>query len=207
MSFNPANITALVIAASFAAGLNIYATVLALGIAARAHVASLPPGLDSLGHTWIMVTCGILFAVEFIADKIPGLDLVWNALHTVVRIPIAGLIAYHATMQMSPGMQVLATTSGAAIALLTHTSKTAVRAAVTPSPEPVSNIALSTAEDITAVGLTWFATHHPISAAVIAVGLLLGAALAFRALVRAIRRSMRRLFGDADVVPTTSPLP
>jgi len=109
MSFSPANITALVIAASFAAGLNIYATVLTLGLLARTHWVALPPGLDSLGHTWVLVVCGIMFAIEFVADKIPAFDMIWNALHTVVRIPIAALVAYHASSQLSPQMQVLAT--------------------------------------------------------------------------------------------------
>ena len=72
MTFSPANITALVIAASFAAGLNIYATVLTLGLLARTQWVALPPGLDSLGHTWVLVACGIMFAIEFVADKIPA---------------------------------------------------------------------------------------------------------------------------------------
>jgi Domain of unknown function (DUF4126) len=195
MSFSPANITALVIAASFAAGLNIYATVLTLGILARTQWVALPPGLDSLGHTWVIVVCAIMFGIEFIADKIPGFDLVWNALHTIVRVPIAALVAYHASSQLTPQMQVLATALGAAIALATHGSKTALRTAVTPSPEPVSNIALSTTEDAVAVGLTWFATHHPVMAASIALVFLVAAAAAARALLRAIQRPLRRLFG------------
>jgi uncharacterized protein DUF4126 len=195
MSFSPANITALVIAASFAAGLNIYATVLTLGILARTQWVALPPGLDSLGHTWVIVVCAIMFGIEFIADKIPGFDLVWNALHTIVRVPIAALVAYHASSQLTPQMQVLATALGAAIALATHGSKTALRTAVTPSPEPVSNIALSTTEDAVAVGLTWFATHHPVIAASIALVFLVAAAAAARALLRAIQRPLRRLFG------------
>src|SRR6202041_3315302 len=162
MSFSPANITALVIAASFAAGLNIYATVLTLGILARTQWVTLPPGLDSLGHTWIIVVCGIMFAMEFVADKIPAFDLVWNTLHTVIRVPIAALVAYHAGSQLTPQMQILATAIGAVIALAAHSSKTALRAAVTPSPEPISNIAPSTSEDAAAIGLTWFATHHPL---------------------------------------------
>ena len=113
MSFSPANITALVIAASFAAGLNIYATVLTLGLLARTQWVALPPGLDSLGHTWVLVVCGIMFAIEFVADKIPAFDVIWNVLHTVVRIPIAALVAYHASSQLSPQMQVLATAIGA----------------------------------------------------------------------------------------------
>jgi Domain of unknown function (DUF4126) len=194
MSFSPANITALIIAASFAAGLNIYATVLTLGILARTHWVALPPGLDSLGHTWVLVVCGIMFAMEFVADKIPGFDMVWNALHTVIRVPIAALVAYHASSQMSPQMQVLATAIGAVVALAAHSSKTALRAAVTPSPEPISNIALSSSEDVAAIGLTWFATHHPIIAAFIALILLSAAIIAARALLRAIQRPLRKIF-------------
>lgn len=195
MSFSPANITALVIAASFAAGLNIYATVLTLGVLARTQWVALPPGLEPLGHTWILIVCAVMFAIEFVADKIPAFDMIWNMLHTVVRVPIAALVAYHASAQLTPQMQVLATALGAGIALATHGSKTALRAAVTPSPEPVSNIALSTTEDVVAVGLTWFATHHPILAASIALVFLIAAIAAARALLRAIRRSLRRIFG------------
>ncbi|HEX4577838.1 MAG TPA: DUF4126 domain-containing protein [Edaphobacter sp.] len=195
MNFSPANITALVVAASFAAGLNIYATVLTLGILARTQWVALPPGLDSLGHTWVLVVCGIMFAMEFVADKIPGFDMIWNALHTVIRVPIAALVAYHASSQLTPQMQVLATAIGAAVALAAHGSKTALRAAVTPSPEPISNIALSTTEDAVAIGLTWFATHHPVMAASIALVCLAAAVLAARALLRAIQRPLRKLFG------------
>ena len=78
MSFSAANITALIVAVSFAAGLNIYATILTLGILARTQVVSLPPGLETLGQTWILVVCAIMFAIEFVADKIPGFDMIWN---------------------------------------------------------------------------------------------------------------------------------
>ena len=203
--FTPASIAALIIASSFAAGLNIYATVLTLGILARTHLVLLPPGLDPLGHTWILITCAILFAVEFFADKIPALDMVWNLLHTFIRIPIAALVAYHASSQLTPQMQVLATALGAAIALAAHTSKTAVRAAVTPSPEPISNIALSTTEDAVAIGLTWFATHHPIIAAAIAIVLLSASILAARKLLRAIQRPLQRIFRPDLNSPDLSP--
>ena len=193
MNFAPANIVALIIAASFAAGLNLYATVLTLGLLARSRWVQLPPGLDSLGHTWVLVACALLFLAEFVADKIPGLDLLWNALHTFVRIPIAALVAYHASSQLSPEMQLLATALGAGVALVAHSSKTAVRAAVTPSPEPISNIALSTTEDVTAVGLTWVATHHPFVAAAAAILLLTAAIFAVRSLVRTLRRFAARL--------------
>ncbi|MGD0445170.1 MAG: DUF4126 domain-containing protein [Edaphobacter sp.] len=204
MSFSPANITALIVAASFAAGLNIYATVLTLGVLARTQWVALPPGLDSLGHTWVLVVCGIMFALEFVIDKIPAFDMAWNVLHTVVRVPIAALVAYHASSQLTPQMQVLATALGAAVALAAHGSKTALRAAVTPSPEPISNIALSTTEDAAAIGLTWFATHHPVFAASIALLLLAGAIIAARALLRAIQRPLRKLLGT-DVEEQKAP--
>lgn len=207
MSFSPANIAALIVAASFAGGLNIYATVMTLGVMARTHWVELPPGLDGLGNTWVLVTCGLLFALEFFADKIPGFDMIWNGLQTVVRIPVAGLVAYHASSQLSPQMQLVATGIGAAIAMVAHGSKTAVRAAVTPSPEPVSNIALSTAEDALAIGLTWFATHHPMIAGTMAVMLLLLALLAARALLKAIQKPLRKVFRPDLEVRTSDQKP
>lgn len=204
MQFSPANITALIVAASFAGGLNIYATVLTLGVLARTHWVALPPGLSGVGNTWVIVTCAVLFVIEFFADKIPGFDVIWNGLQTVVRIPVAGLIAYHASSQLSPSMQLFATAIGAGIALATHSSKTLARTAVTPSPEPVSNIALSSVEDIIAIGITWVATTHPIVAATIAGGLLIATFFVGRALFRVIRRSLQKLFGtdEEDAVHT-----
>jgi len=201
MSFSPANITALVIAASFAAGLNLYATVLTLGILARTQWVALPPGLDSLGNTWVLVACGVMFVAEFFADKVPGFDLVWNGLHTIVRVPIAALVAYHASSQLTPQMQILATAIGGTVALLAHSSKTGLRLVVTPSPEPVSNIALSAGEDVVAVGLTWFATHHPVIGASVAVVLLVVAVFAACVLWRTLCRVFRGLFGAARERP------
>jgi hypothetical protein len=194
MQFSTANITALIVAASFAGGLNIYATVLTLGVLARTHWVTLPPGLDGVGNLWVMLTCGIMFVIEFFADKIPGFDVIWNGLQTVVRVPIAGLVAYHASSQLSLSMQLLATAIGAGIALASHSSKTLVRTAITPSPEPVSNIALSSLEDVLAVGITWFATNHPMLAASMAACLLIVAFLVARALLRAIQKPLRKVF-------------
>jgi hypothetical protein len=191
--FTPSTIAALVIAASFAAGLNVYATVLTLGLLAHAQWVILPPGLEVLADWWVISISATLFGVEFIADKIPGFDLLWNALHTFIRVPVAALLAYRATTQLSPGLQVLATAVGAAIALAAHGSKTAARALVTPSPEPVSNIALSASEDVGAVGITWLATQHPWAAASIVLALLLGSVLMVRWVIQALQELWRRL--------------
>jgi len=200
MNFNPSTIAGLVIAASFAAGLNIYATVLTLGLLARFHWVQLPPGLEVLSSWWILGASAALFSVEFVADKIPGLDLVWNALHTFVRVPFAALLAYRATLQLSPEMQLLATCAGAAIALAAHSSKTAARTLVTASPEPVSNIALSTGEDAVAVGLTWTATHHPLIAGGVAAAFTIAALFTARWIVRAISKTWKRLWEPARAV-------
>ena len=189
-----AQLISLLVAISFAAGLNVYATVATLGLLAHTGWIELPPALHLLASWWIIAAAGVLFAVEFFADKIPVFDLLWNALHTFIRVPVAALIAYGATAQLSPGQQVLATLAGGAIALAAHGGKTAVRAAVTPSPEPFSNMALSAGEDVLAVFLTWFSTSHPYIGAGIVIGLLVLIVLFARWVVR----SLRRLFSDAE---------
>jgi hypothetical protein len=166
--FTPSSIAALIIAASFSAGLNIYATIATLGILAHFDWVILPPGLDTLSQPWVICISSILFLVEIFADKIPVFDLFWNAAHTFIRIPIASLLAYKTASQLSPEMQLLAAAAGAAISALAHTSKTAARALVTASPEPASNIVLSAGEDVAAISLTWLATQHPYAAGSIA---------------------------------------
>lgn len=191
--FSGTELAGLIIAVSFAAGLNVYATVASLGLLAHAGLLALPPSLHLLANWWVIAACGVLFAIEFFADKIPAFDLVWNALHTFVRIPVAALIAYGAAAQLSPEKQLIAALAGGAIALAAHGGKTAARVAVTPSPEPVSNIALSAGEDTLAVFLTWLATQHPIAAAVIAAVFLLVIVVATRWIVRTIARAISSL--------------
>ena len=171
VTFMSSSIAALIVAVSFAAGLNVYATVVTLGLLAHLHWVSLPPGLHSLSDPWIIAISSILFAVEVFADKIPGFDVFWNAAHTFV-----------------------AAAAGAVVAAIAHTSKTAARILVTPSPEPISNITLSASEDVAAISLTWVATHHPYAAAgvtTLAIVLLL---FSLRGLVTRVKRLMHRLF-------------
>jgi hypothetical protein len=186
----------LIVAVSFAAGLNTYATVATLGLMAHAGWIDLPSGLQVLGTWWVIAASGALFVVEFFADKVPAFDLVWNALHTFVRIPVAALMAYGATSQLSPEKQLLATLAGGAIALAAHSGKIAARAAVTPSPEPVSNIALSAGEDTLAIFLTWIAGAHPVIAGALVTVLLLGILVVIRVVVRAMKRLFRGAKGE-----------
>lgn len=193
LPFTPQEMLAIVVGASFAAGLNVYATVAVLGLLARAELFSLPPSLHLL-EAWPTIAAAVaLFVIEFFADKIPGFDLIWNALQTFVRVPVAGLLAYGATAQLSPGAQLASAVVASGIAFAAHGGKTAIRAAVTPSPEPLSNIGLSLTEDALAVGLVWFATSHPYAAAVV-VGILL---LLLIIVIRLISKSLRALFRGA----------
>ena len=192
MSLRTIHLTPFLVATSFAAGLNAYATVATLGLLARFELITLPPKLSLLTNWYLIGGCLVLFLVEFIADKIPVLDLVWNALHTFVRPPIAALLAYGAASQLSPEMQLLSAFVGGAIALAAHGGKTAARAAVTPSPEPFSNFTLSMGEDAVAVFLTWFATAHPYWAAAIAMLGLVAVVAAFNYVLRTLRSLLQR---------------
>ena len=172
---------------SFAAGLNVYATIATLGLLSRAGWITLPSSLDVLRSWWIIAVCLALFALEFFADKVPAFDLIWNALHTFIRIPVAAVLAYVASSNLSPGMQLASAVLGGLIAFAAHGGKTALRAAVTPSPEPFSNMALSFGEDVGAIGLTWIATEHPYVAAAIVLVLLVLVVLVMRWVIRALQ--------------------
>ena len=191
MNLPPNELVAVLVAISFAAGLNVYATLATLGLLAHAGLLPLPTTLHLLSNWWIIAASGMMFVIEFFADKIPAFDLIWNALHTFVRVPLAGLLAYAATSQLPLGKQLLATALGGAIALAAHGGKTAVRAAVTPSPEPFSNITLSLGEDALAIFLTWFATQHAYWAAAIAGVFLVTIIVLVRRVVRALRALFR----------------
>ena len=187
MPWSTSRLVALLVASCFAAGLNVYATVATLGLLARTQAIDLPPSLDLVTSWWVIGASVTLYAIEFVADKIPAIDLIWNALQTFVRIPVAALLAYAATARLSPVEQLLAATLGGCIALIAHGGKTAVRVAVTPSPEPLSNIALSAGEDVLAVFISWLAGRHPYWAAAIAALLLTVIVVLARTVLRAIR--------------------
>jgi hypothetical protein len=190
----PAELFSLLAAIGFAAGLNLYATVAVLGLLARFGHMPLPPGLLLLAGWPVIIASLALFILEFFADKIPAFDLFWNALHTFIRVPVAGLLAYQATAQLPPAHQLMAALLGAGIALIAHSGKTAARAAVTPSPEPFSNITLSVGEDILAIALTWLATRHPYVAGTLATIFVVIIVI----LARWVIRAMRTLFRGAE---------
>jgi hypothetical protein len=187
-------LTAILVVVSFSAGLNVYATVGMLGLLARFNVLALPLALHLLQDWKVIAICGVLFLLEFVGDKIPVFDLLWNAAHTFVRVPIAAFLAYAATSQLPQWEQIAATFAGGLIALAAHGGKTAARAAIMHSPEPFSNFALSSAEDALVIFLMWIVTRHPYVASVIVMLALCVTAI----LIRFVVHSLRALFSDAE---------
>lgn len=186
------SVAAFLVAVCFAAGLNVYGTVATLGLVARVGWVVLPGDLAIVQSNWVIGACLVLFALEFIADKIPLVDLIWNIVQTFVRVPVAGLLAYGALPALDPGWQLAAGVAGAGLALVAHSAKTALRAAVSGSPEPVSNIGLSLAEDASALTLAWFATQYPYVAAGLVVVLMVILVMVTRWLLRTFRKLVAR---------------
>ena len=145
----------LALGTGFSSGLNLYATVATLGLLQRSGVLHLPPGLQVLSHPWVIGIALALYLIEFLADKIPYFDMIWDAIHTFIRPPAAALLAYAAAGGAAPEWRWGATLIAGGIALTAHGTKASARAAVNASPEPFSNWALSLGEDVLAVWLTY----------------------------------------------------
>jgi Domain of unknown function (DUF4126) len=157
---------------SFAAGVNLYATVAILGLAARYGWVELPPQFQMFNHGLVIGAAIVMYLIEFFADKIPYLDSVWDLIHTAIR-PVGGALIAVATLgEASAPMEGLIALLGGTVAASSHLTKTSTRAVANTSPEPVTNWALSFGEDLFVVGLAYLALQHPIAALVIASILL-----------------------------------
>jgi hypothetical protein len=177
---------------SFAAGVNLYATVAILGLAARYGWVDLPPQFQMFNNTFVIGAAIVLYLVEFFADKIPYFDTLWDMIHTVIR-PVGGALIAVATLgDASPGVEGLVALLGGTVAAGSHLTKTSTRAVANTSPEPVSNWALSFGEDVFVVGLGYLALAHPIAALVVAVVLLALIAIFAAVIVRTVRRWFSR---------------
>lgn len=179
---------------SLLAGWRLYLSVFATGLAMRLGAIPLPEHLQSLevlANPWVLGIAGAAAVVEFFADKVMWLDSVWDAVHTLIR-PIGGaLLALAIVDPADPATQVIAFLLGGGASLAAHAGKAGARAVVNTSPEPVSNIAVSTAEDLVAAGLLYTAYEYPYAAAGVAAVLLAIVA----GLLIAARRVLRSLFG------------
>jgi len=179
-------------------GINLYATVFMLGLLQRFHVAHLPGDLSYVGHTWVVILSGGLYLVQFIADKIPAVDSVWDIVHTFIRVPAGAVLAATAFANFDPSVRLLALLVGGGVALSSHSAKTATRLAANTSPEPVSNIALSLLGDGLTLGGTALMAVHP----VVILGVVIVAVALSVLLVRMIWKLMSRLFTGRSSVST-----
>jgi hypothetical protein len=177
---------------SFAAGVNLYATVALLGLASRYGWVSLPEQYQAFDSDWVIGAALVMYAIEFFADKIPYVDSLWDVIHTAIR-PIGGaLIAVTTLGDASPTTEALVMLLGGAVATSSHLTKTSTRAMANASPEPFSNWILSVGEDVFVVGLGFLALQYPLAALAVAAVLLVIIAIFAAVIVRTVRRWFAR---------------
>lgn len=176
---------------SFAAGINLYATVAILGLASRFDWVALPPQFKIFDHDIVIAAALVLYTIEFIADKIPWVDSIWDAAHTVIR-PLGGAFIAVATLgHASPAVEGLAALLGGTLAAGTHFTKAGTRAVANASPEPFSNWILSISEDLFVVGLGVLALKFPIAAAAVVIICVVLMIVFATWIVRAVRARFR----------------
>ncbi len=146
----------------WASGVRLYAVVFFLGLLQQFGIYTLPADLQALGNPWVMGASGFMFLVEFLADKIPGFDSVWDAAQTFIRIPAGALLAAAAVAGGDPGMGIAAGILGGAVAAGSHLTKASTRALINTSPEPMSNWTASFSEDALSIGAVWAALVYPL---------------------------------------------
>ena len=189
---------ALAMGSSWVSGINLYAGVATLGLLGRFAHLNLPGDLNIVTNWWIIGIAGALYVVEFFADKVPFLDSAWDALHTFIRVPAGAVLAAAAFGDFDKAVQVVAFLIGGGVALSSHGTKAATRAALNTSPEPVSNISASLAEDVVAVGSITLAPFYPIIViAIVVIAIAVSVILVPRIVryLRSVRSRLRRLAG------------
>jgi len=181
--------------ASWVSGINLYASVATLGLLGRFANLKLPGELEVLTSWWVIGIALLLFVVEFVADKIPVVDSTWDVIHTFIRIPAGAVLAATAFGDFDRSVQVIAFLLGGGLALSSHGTKAATRAVINTSPEPVSNIVISVAEDVLVVGSILLAAFLPVLVFfVIAAGLAVSLWVLPR-VIRFFRQVFRRIRG------------
>ena len=204
VSLDTTQLFALAAALGWASGLRLYAVVFLTGLAGFMGWVTLPPGLHILQHPLVLGAAGVMLAVEFLADKVPGVDSLWDAVHTFIRVPAGMALAAGVFGGDSAAWATIAALMGGALAATSHTAKATTRAAVNTSPEPFSNIALSLAGDAAVPAMLWLAWEQPVWFFVaLAVALIVMIALIV-VLFRFLRGLVRRLTGQAGATPASA---
>jgi hypothetical protein len=186
---------AIAMGASWVSGINLYACVATLGLLSRFADLKLPGELESLTSWWVIGVASALYLIEFVADKIPMVDSAWDVVHTFIRVPAGAVLAAAAFGDFDKTVQVVAFLLGGGLALTSHGTKAATRVVVNASPEPVSNIVVSTLEDILAVVSIVLSVFFPVLIFIIVAVGLVTAAVVFPKIVKFVRLVISKVQG------------
>ncbi|MEQ8662995.1 MAG: DUF4126 domain-containing protein [Gammaproteobacteria bacterium] len=192
---------ALAAGAAWASGINLYAALLMIGVLGSTGSLALPSDLEILTHPMVIAAAGFMYCVEFFADKTPGVDTAWDALHTFIRIPAGAVLAAAAVGELDPAIQLAAFIVGGTLAAGSHAAKAGSRAVINTSPEPLTNWTASVGEDVMVVAGLWTAFNHPLVFFALLLVFVALVAWLLPKLLRALRRAYQRVrafFGAAS---------
>lgn len=204
-----ASIIALTMGAAWASGINLYAAIFMLGFMGSTGNIDLPPGLEILSDPMVLVAAGVMYCIEFFADKIPGVDSSWDLMHTFVRVPAGAMLAMGAVGEMEPAVGLAAGILGGGLAAATHVTKAGSRALINTSPEPLSNWTASVMEDVAVVAGLWTALNHPVLFIILLLLFIMLMIWLLPRLWRGIKvvfRKIRNLFSGREEQPPADPL-
>lgn len=195
----------LAMGSAWMSGINLYATVAALGIAGRAEMIHLPPGLEVLMDPLVIAVACVMYVVEFFADKVPYVDSGWDVLHTFIRVPAGAILAARALGPANPALELAAILAGGSVALAAHGTKATLRLAINASPEPFSNWAASIGEDLSVLAGLWLIFHHPIVMLLLIAAFIALAAWLIPKMFRLARRGFQALKARLGGRPAPGP--
>lgn len=202
------NTIALSMGSAWASGINLYATILTLGILGVTDNIVLPENLNILTNPIVMGGAGLMFVAEFFADKIPGFDSGWDAIHTFIRIPAGALMAAGAVGEVNPAVMLTAGIMGGGVAAGTHATKAGTRALINTSPEPITNWTASITEDVAVIGGMWAALQYPwffIGFLVVFILLMIWLLPKLWRGIKKVFAAIGRLFGKKEPAPAPAP--
>jgi hypothetical protein len=189
------HLLALAAALGWASGLRLYLVLFAVGMLGRLHVIALPPGLELLTHTWVLSASGFMLLVEFLADKVPWIDSVWDSVHTFIRIPAGAALAASVMGEGDPATTTALAIMGGTLAAGAHFTKAGARTLINASPEPFTNWAASFSEELlVGVGL-YLAIAHPLLFALLLIALIALAVWLLPRIWRAAKMIVSRITG------------
>lgn len=192
---------------AWASGINLYATIAALGLAGRFQLVQLPQNLEILTDPLVIGVACAMYVIEFFTDKIPYVDNVWDALHTFIRVPAGAILAGQAVGDVTPALELAAILAGGTVALAAHGTKATTRLAINASPEPFSNAVASLLEDISVLGGIWLAFNHPIVMLLLLICFIAFSAWIIPKVFRLARKgfqALRNKFGKNKNIPETA---